>query len=85
MIKRPIVACIEPEGTCAKLLQRIGQADCIVPPANAERLCEVITTLATQGWPRPDSNQIDQFNRKRLTERLAAFLKTTIERHEVKR
>lgn len=85
MVKKPIVACIEPEGTCAALLQRIGQADWIVPPANAERLCEVITLLAKQGWPRPYSNQIDQFNRKRLTERLAAFLKITIERHRLER
>jgi glycosyltransferase involved in cell wall biosynthesis len=83
MIKKPIVACIEPEGTCAALLRRIGQADWIAPPANAERLCEVITLLAKQGWPQPSSDKIDQFNRKRLTERLAAFLKRTIERHRL--
>jgi len=79
MVKKPIVACIEPEGSCAALLRRIGLANWIVPPGNAERLCEVITILASQGWPAAKSNQMDQFNRKYLAEKLAAFLKKTIE------
>jgi hypothetical protein len=81
MIKRPILAGIEPEGTCAALLRQIGQSDWIVPPANSERLCEAITSLAEKGWPRPDNNQIDQFSRKSLTGRLASRLKDTIEHH----
>ena len=79
MVKKPIVACIEPAGSCAALLRRSGLADWIVPPGNAERLCEVITILASQGWPAAKGNQVDQFNRKYLAEKLAAFLKKTIE------
>jgi glycosyltransferase involved in cell wall biosynthesis len=70
----PIVACVEPGGTCAHMLRRAGQSEWICPPDNPERLARTIISLADAGWPRPDMSEVEQFSRKYNTGRLAAIL-----------
>jgi glycosyltransferase involved in cell wall biosynthesis len=74
MVGCPILACIEPSGGCAEVLQRAGCADWIVPADDAEALARAIISLAAAGWPRPSSPDIEQFSRRAITERLAGVL-----------
>jgi glycosyltransferase involved in cell wall biosynthesis len=74
MVGCPILACIEPSGACAEVLQRAGCADWIVPADDAEALARAIISLAAAGWPRPSSPDIEQFSRRAVTERLAGVL-----------
>jgi glycosyltransferase involved in cell wall biosynthesis len=74
MVGCPILACIEPSGACAEILQRAGCADWIVPADDAQALARTIVSLAAAGWPRPSSPIVEQFSRRAITERLAGVL-----------
>lgn len=72
MVGCPIIACVEPKGACAEVLRQAGHGAWICPPDDAVRLRETIIALAEAGWPRPYPTHVDQFSRRRITERLAA-------------
>ncbi len=75
----PILACVEPEGACAGVLRQAGRAHWITPPDDSKRLASTIVRLAEEGWPRPERSDVEQFNRRRNTERLAAILDQLVE------
>lgn len=74
MAKNPIIACVEPQGTCADLLRNAGQGNWIVSPGDSRKLSEVIANLASSGWPRIQTDQIELYNRKFLTKHLCTLL-----------
>ena len=74
MVGCPILACIEPSGACADVLRRARCADWIVPADDAQALAKAIMSLASAGWPRPSSSDIEQFSRRAITKRLARIL-----------
>jgi glycosyltransferase involved in cell wall biosynthesis len=74
MVRRPIIACIEPKGLCAEVLRKAGQSDWIIPPDDAESLTNTIVALFEAGWPQPKGSGYEQFSRKRNTELLASIL-----------
>ncbi len=74
MVGCPILACIEPEGACAKVLGSVGQGHWIAPPSDARAIARVITELAASNWQRSDSSQVERFSRKRTAADLAAIL-----------
>lgn len=74
MVGAPIIASVSPEGACAKLLRQAGLGQWITPPCDADSLRRTIIALAEAGWPRPEASAVDQFSRRRITERLAGVL-----------
>lgn len=78
---KPIIACIEPEGTCAELLEKVGLADFIVKPDDANMLAEAIMTLSKHAWQLPKNTNIEKFTRRNITFRLSQFLENVVNRN----
>lgn len=74
MVGRPIIACVAADGACADVLRQAGHDRWITPPADSQCLTKVLCVLAKEGWPSPNANGADQFDRKKNTQRLATIL-----------
>ena len=77
--RKPIIACIEPEGTCAELLKKVGLADFIVKPDDAHMLASAIMKLSKHDWRFPTSASLEHFTRRNLTFRLSQFLEYVVD------
>lgn len=74
MCGRPILACIEPQGACARLLRKAGYGDWISAPDDVDGFARNISALASAGWRPPSTASAEQFSRREITRRLGAIL-----------
>ncbi len=75
MARRPIIACVEPGGGCASVLQEAGYATAVVSPADPNAIAASISALlAGCHDPVPHVDQVDRFSRVRQARQLADVL-----------
>ncbi len=63
-LKLPILACIEKEGVCAKMLTSINHDQGVCDPSSAVAIAEKIKILVQDGLPRLEGANITAFSRK---------------------
>ena len=81
MVRRPIIACIEPRGICAGILNKVGQNQWIVSPDNSKGIADIIVKLGKLGWPRQQNDEEwINFDRKSNTQKLASIFDSVISR-----
>lgn len=78
MAQLPILASIEPNGACAKILHQAEQDAWITSPDEKQEIAETLKRLAEQGWPKPSAKGLARFNRKQNTGKLAVQLQKLI-------
>lgn len=74
MVQKPIIACVEPEGACGKLLRDTGQKAMIVPPCDTERLAKALESLLLSDSIPFQHGATECYNRKFNTQQLAQIL-----------
>jgi len=71
----PLIALIEPDGELGELLNKVERGRWIVSPTDSKELVKVLEVLAQQGWPEEISSNLNLFDRKLNTGRLANILR----------
>lgn len=61
----PIIACVEKEGACAKMLRSIGHAQGVCNPASSTEIASRLKELVTNGFPKLSGENIEIFSRKK--------------------
>jgi glycosyltransferase involved in cell wall biosynthesis len=79
MVGCPILACVEEKGPLGKLLNETGRNEWICRPFNAENIAEKLLKLHRSGYQRPESSNIDNYDRKKNTLKLSRLLDLAIE------
>ena len=74
MIGGPILACIPPDGACAKLLRKSGFERYIVPPLSDRAIAQAIAELFRSQGAATSSDPVQHFSRLANTEKLARRL-----------
>jgi glycosyltransferase involved in cell wall biosynthesis len=79
MVRRPIIACIEPKGICFDILKKAGQCKWASSPDDFKEIADKIIKLDRLGWPKSEDEEMWQtFDRKKNTQKLSSILDTLI-------
>jgi glycosyltransferase involved in cell wall biosynthesis len=79
MVRRPIIACIEPKGICFDILKKANQSNWVSAPDDCRAIADSIINLDRLGWPKPqDETTWQMFDRKINTQKLAFILDSLI-------
>jgi glycosyltransferase involved in cell wall biosynthesis len=70
--RRPILAAVEPEGECARILRLAGADQWIAHPNDADSVARHLCRLASAGFPALESASVEQFSRVAQTRTLAS-------------
>ena len=76
--KKPIIACVEPEGACSMLLQSLNLQDGVCNPSDPNAIASTIINLIDGKLKCADDLNIDKFSRLKQAEQLDAILKNVI-------
>lgn len=74
----PIIACIEKNGACARLLKSINHDQGICDPSSPEEIADKIELLVNSGLPKLNNVNMTQFSRKVHSERLSRILEEIV-------
>lgn len=80
MMGKPILALVEPEGECARILRKAELGRWVTAPTDVETLRHNLSELDALGFPPPREAKIDAFSRVRQAETLAAVLRASARR-----
>jgi len=76
--RRPILAAVEPEGECARILRLAGADRWIAPPDDSAAIAARMRDLFAADCPALDAAAVDQFSRVRQTRTLASMFDAAI-------
>lgn len=76
--KKPIIACVEPEGACSMLLQSMNLQDGVCNPSDPNAIASTIVNLIEGKLKCADDLNVDKFSRLKQAEQLDAILKKII-------
>jgi len=76
--RRPILAAVEPDGECARILRLACAHQWIAPPNDAEAIGDRLRALLAADFPALDAGAVDQFSRVRQTRALASVFEAAI-------
>lgn len=79
-VRRPILAAVEPDGECARILRLGGAGDWVAAPDDVEGITERLRALMAANFPALDASRVERFSRVRQTETLASVLRTAVSR-----
>lgn len=74
-----VIACVEKEGACSKLLETIDWHHGVCKPDNIHSIKSVIQQLDRRKWPKLEKEKVEIFSRKYHTELLSNYMKDIIE------
>jgi glycosyltransferase involved in cell wall biosynthesis len=70
--RRPILAAVEPEGECARILRLGAAAEWIAPPDDPAAIADRLHALISAGFPPLEASSVEQFSRARHAKVLAS-------------
>lgn len=74
----PVMACVEPDGACANLLEKINHNHGVVSPSNIEEIKNKLEEIAKSSLPKLNREDAKIFSRKYHTEQLDKILRTIV-------